>query len=60
MQEEELMTVWIVFGDISRSDGENIEGVYASKHLAKERVKFLERYNRDTFYSIEPFEVEEN
>ena len=53
------MTVWIVFGDTERSDGDNIFGVYVSKSVALERVKLLERYNRDRSYTIEPFEVED-
>jgi hypothetical protein len=53
------MTVWIVFGDIRCSDGDNIFGVYASKSAALARIEFLERYNKDTFYSTEPFEVED-
>lgn len=53
------MTVWIVFGDVARSDGDNIWGVYASRSLAKDRVGFLERYNQGASFSMEPFEVEE-
>lgn len=53
------MTVWIVFGDVRCSGGDNIFGVYTSKSNAQARVELLERYNRDTFYSIEPFEVED-
>lgn len=53
------MTVWIVFGDTPRSDGDNIEGVYTSKSAARARIKFLERYERDTLFTVEPFEIEE-
>ena len=53
------MIVWIVFGDIPRSDGDNILGVYTSRSAALARAQFLKTYNRDVVYVIEPFEVEE-
>ena len=49
------MTVYIVFGDEPRTDGDNILGVFASFDLAN---NFVEKYFSDSIYTIIAFEVE--
>ena len=51
------MTVYIVFGDEPRTDGDNILGVFASFDLAH---NFVETYYSDSIYppTIMDFEVE--
>lgn len=51
--------VYIVFGDILRSDGDNIHAVCLSKKKAEEYKSGLESINKDITYSIEKFSIEE-
>lgn len=51
------MEVYIIFGDISRSDGENIWGVFDNITVAKNALKRFEIINPDTYYHIERFDV---
>lgn len=36
------MKVYIVFGDVPRSDGDNIQGIFKTKQEAEEYMKKLE------------------
>lgn len=47
--------VYIIFGDIPRSDGDNIHAVCVSKKKAEEYKSGLESLNEDTNYHIEQF-----
>lgn len=54
------MKIYIIFGDIPRSDGENIEGIYLSKENAETMKSLLEKgLGNYIDYHIECFEVED-
>lgn len=54
------MKVYIIFGDIPRSDGDNIEYIYLSKEKADERIDWLyEEHGEYPDFHIECFDVEE-
>lgn len=53
------MTIYLVLGDIPRSDSGNIIGAFTTLAAAQSRVKILEGFNKDTIYLIDPIEVEE-
>ena len=59
MEGEMKMTkVYIIFGDVPRSDGDNIEAVFNTRMGAEEHIEMLERkYGDYTDYHIEEFEV---
>lgn len=51
------MKIYIIFGDTSRSDGDNIAGIYTDHDAALSAMKRLEERNEDTIYSIEEHEA---
>ena len=50
--------VYIVFGDMQRSDGKNIEAIYFSKEKAEKYKSALEDMSVGGSYHIEHFTVE--
>lgn len=54
------MTVYIIFGDTPRSDGDNIEGIFLTKESASLKMRTLSKFNGIMCdYHLEEFEVEE-
>ena len=47
--------VYIIFGDMARSDGSNIYGVFKNLHIAKEEVELLKQRMPWTEFHIEEF-----
>ncbi len=53
------MEVYIVFGDVPRSDGDNIQGIFFTRSKAEEFVNELCEMNGEyNYYHIEEFEVD--
>lgn len=54
------MKVYIIFGDTPRSDGDNIEGIYATKELAiQQKIQLEKEWGKYCDYRIEEFEEDE-
>lgn len=49
------MEIYIIFGDVPRSDGSNIYGVYKTLSLAKEEIELLKERVPWSEYHIEEF-----
>lgn len=53
-----MTKVYIIFGDVPRSDGDNIEAIFNTRYAAEDYVEALEwRTNNCVNYHIEEFEV---
>ena len=50
-----LGDVYIIFGDVPRSDGSNIYGVYKNLSSAVDEVEMLTQRDPDTEYHVEEF-----
>ena len=51
--------IYIVFGDIPRSDGNNVQGIFLSKEKAEKYKSVLEDMSTDGNYHIEHFAIDE-
>lgn len=51
------MKIYIIFGDISRNDGDNIAGIYTDHAVALSAMEKLKERNEDTIYGIEEHEA---
>lgn len=53
------MTVYIVFGDDARSDGDNIAGVFRTMEAASKKIKELADFNAHWGYTTADWTIEE-
>ena len=51
------MQVYIIFGDVARSDGDNIIGIYASRSDAERAKELAEKFGAENLH-IEEHEVQ--